>query len=82
MARSITVPQFPNHAEAVDASSEDVTFSQARTVYVGTAGTIVVSPAGGDADVTFTVPAGGVVPVLVVAVKTSGTEASGLVSIW
>jgi ribosomal protein S27E len=82
MARSITVPQFPGHAAAVDVSGGDVTFSQARTVYAGGAGDVVASPAGGEADVTFTVPAGGVVPVQVVAVKETGTTATALVSIW
>ena len=75
-------PLFPDNAASVDVSITDATFAQSRTVYAGGAGTIVVTPAAGGSDITFTVPAGGLVPVRVSAVKNSGTSATLLVAIW
>lgn len=73
---------FPDNAASVDVSITDAAFAQARTVYAGGAGAVVVTPAAGGGDVTFTVPAGGVIPVRVSAVKNSGTTATLLVATW
>jgi hypothetical protein len=43
---------------------------------VGGAGAIVVTPANGGADVTVTLPAGGICPFRVLAVKSTGTTAT------
>lgn len=74
-------PRFPQSAVAITPSDVD-TFSAGVNVYVGGAGAVVVSPEGGQADVTFTVVAGQVIPVTVLAVKATGTTATGLVAIY
>jgi hypothetical protein len=73
---------FPDRAESVDVSSADATFAQARTIFVGGAGVVTVRPFASNADVAFSVPEGGVVPVRVAAVRQVGTTASDLVSVW
>lgn len=57
---------------------------RAQTVYVGTAGDVVVVPIGNDFSdpVTFYVPTGGLVPVEVLYVKFTGTTATGLVGLF
>jgi hypothetical protein len=52
------------------------------SIFVGGAGTIVCTPANGNADVTLTMPAGSIVPFRVVAVKATGTTATGLVAVY
>lgn len=73
---------FPDNALAVDVSGGDVTFTEAKTVYCGAAGTVAVRPWNGSSDVSFTIPAGGVVPVRVRIVRQTGTSSTGLVAIW
>lgn len=73
---------FPDNAASVDVSGGNATFTNARTIFVGSAGTVTVTPWGGGSNVQFTVPAGGCVPVRVSAVMQSGTSATGLVSVW
>ena len=76
-----STPLFPTGAVAVT-PSDSATFA-ASALYVGTGGTVVVLPAEPDtgvATVTFTnVPAASVLPVMVRAVFTTGTTASGFV---
>lgn len=53
-----------------------------RGLYVGGAGDVVVTPAGGGADVTFAaVPAGTILPIQVLLVKTAST-ASNIVALF
>lgn len=77
-----TYTLFPDNAADVDVSGADATFGQASTVFVGGAGAVVVQPWGGGADVTFTIPAGGVVPVRVRIVRNSGTTATLLKRVY
>lgn len=74
-------PQFPRSAKAITKSDTD-TFERPVNVYVGGAGDVVVIPAGGQAAVTFTAQAGSVLPVMVTAVKSASTTATGLVAIY
>jgi hypothetical protein len=74
-------PQFPMSAQAITKSDTD-TFERPVSVFVGVAGDVVVVPAGHQTAVTFTMPAGGVIPVLVGAVKSTNTTASGLVALY
>lgn len=71
----------PQSALAVTKSDTD-TFSHPVEIFVGGAGTVTVTPASGQTAVSFTVPAGGKVPVLVTAVKSTGTAATLLVAYW
>jgi len=56
-----------------------------RGVYVGASGNLVVDPAGdeGDATVTFTNLAAGVLhPMIVKRIRSSGTSATGIVAVF
>lgn len=86
---SSTTTKYPPRAVAItphdtNALVDQDGTEQAMTVFVGSAGTVAVLPAGntGTTAVTFTIPAGGVVPVLCRVVKSTGTTASGLVGVW
>ncbi len=73
---------YPARAAAVTPS--DVTeFSEPSAVSVGSAGTVVVTPWSTETPtpVTFNVPDGGIVPVMVRQVRTGGT-ASDLVRVY
>lgn len=76
-----SVPRFPDNAVAVTKSDTD-TFSHPVQIYVGTAGAVTVSPAGGQDDVVFEMPAGSYVPCRVLAVKSTGTDADDMVAVW
>lgn len=73
---------FPARAAAVTPSNVTV-FAIPRAIFVGSAGTVIVTPASAETPdpVTFTMPTGSVVPVMVTQVLTGGT-ASQLVSVW
>lgn len=73
---------FPDNAIAVDVSSADQTFAPVATIFCGGAGNVVVAPAAGGSDVTFTVVAGQAIPVRVTAVRKTGTTATALVAVW
>lgn len=75
------VTQYPSRAEAVT-PSDATTFAQASTVYVGTAGAVVVEPEHGSNTVSFQMQAGSVVPVMVRRVLATGTTAGSLVRIF
>lgn len=76
-----SITSFPMNAKAVTKSDTD-TFSGPVAIFVGSGGTVTVTPAGGQADVQFTIPTGGFVPCLVTAVKSTGTDASDLVAVY
>lgn len=78
---AVTVTGFPCNAKAITPSDAD-TFSDPVSIFVGAAGTVTVTPAGGQANVAFEVPAGSFVPVLVTAVLSTGTDASDLVAVY
>lgn len=80
-AHAFAITKFPFNAKAVTPSNTD-TFSQPVSIFVGTGGTVTVTPAGGQSDVQFTIPTGGFVPVLVTAVKATGTGALLLVAVY
>ncbi len=76
------IPFFPSGAKAITKSDTD-TFAIPVALYVGVTGNVVVTPANGVTDVTFTgVPAGAMLPVMVKAVKSTSTTASGFVAIY
>ena len=63
-------------------STQDGLSAEACVLYTGTGGTIRVLTAGGD-DVTLTsVPAGVVLPLQIVRVFSSTTNATGMVALW
>lgn len=76
---SAGTPGFGSRAAAVTKS--DDTVLDPCYIFVGGAGTVVVDTAGGDTDVSFTMPAGLVVPVEVVKVKAAST-ATLMVRLW
>lgn len=70
------------HAAAVTPSDSTDLATTARGLYVGGAGNIAVTTAGGD-DVTFTgVGAGTILPVRVARVKATSTTATAIVALW
>ena len=74
-------PVKPDGGQAITPSNTD-TFAGAVAVYVGGAGVVTCTPANGAADVAVTVPAGGMVPFRVVAVKATGTTATLMVAVY
>lgn len=75
------VPAFPRAAASVT-PSDSTTFETPSMVYVGGAGNVAVMPWEGVTSVTFTVPAGGYVPLQVRQVLSTGTTATGLVRVF
>ena len=74
-------PVLPDGAKAIVPSDAD-TFQQAVGVYCGVGGNVVCSPGNGNPDVTIAVNAGQFIPFRVLAVKATGTTASGLVAVY
>lgn len=70
-------PQFLYGAFAITPSDADV-WNAPVAVRAGGAGTLVVTPWNGGADVTYTLIVGEICPVMVKAVKTAST-ATGLI---
>lgn len=68
-----------NQTAVTPSDSTDLAFNS-RALWIGGAGNIVVTPAGGGADVTYTVPAGTVLPIRVSRVKATGTTATQIVN--
>lgn len=78
---SPTFPSFPLGGVAVT-KSDTASLDFPSVVYVGGAGNVAVVTANGDT-VTFTaVPAGGVVPVVVIKVLETGTTATDMVAVY
>lgn len=74
-------PVLPDAAKAISPNNVD-TFQQSVGVYCGVGGDVVCTPANGNADVTVTVQAGQFIPFRVIAVKATGTTASGLLAVY
>lgn len=75
------MPHLPDGALAVTPSDAD-TFAAPVTIYVGGAGSVVASPANGNADVTVVATAGSTLPFRVLAVKATGTTATSMVAVY
>jgi len=76
------VTAFPDRAVAITPHATDV-FSAPVSVFVGVAGTVTIVPAGQPSTtVQFTMPAGSIVPCRAIAVRASGTAATGLVAVY
>lgn len=70
-----------NAAAVTPSDSTDLAFTS-RALYVGGAGNIVATMAGGG-DVTFTaVPSGSILPVRVTRVKATSTTATSIVNLY
>jgi len=70
-----------NAAAVTPNDSTDLAFTS-RALYVGGAGNIVVTMAGGG-DVTFTaVPAGSILPIRVSRVKSTSTTATSIINLY
>ena len=71
-----------NTADIPSVSTQDGSGNNGCVLYVGGAGNLKVTTAGGD-DVTFTgVLAGSFIPVQVVRVWSTGTSATSIVALW
>lgn len=75
-----TITAMPSRAVAITPSDATV-YDLGVTVYAGGAGTVVVEPIVGGNTVTFTVGAGGIVPVICRRVL-AATTATGLVGVY
>lgn len=82
--------QFSNTAEGLDSpaftqiavtpnDSVDLPYFT-RGIYCGGAGTLTVTPIAGGANVTYTVGAGAILPIVVSRVLATGTTATGIVA--
>ena len=74
-------PVLPDGGKAITPSDADI-FAGGVAVYVGGAGIVTCTPANGGADVPVTMPAGGIVPFRVLAVKATGTTATLMVAVY
>ena len=74
-------PQLPDSGKAITPADAD-TFERPVHVFCGVAGNVVCTPANGQADVTIAVQAGTLIPFRVLAVKATGTTATGLVAVY
>lgn len=74
-------PVLPDGGKAITPSDAD-TFQGPVAVFVGGAGVVTCTPANGGADVAITMPAGGIVPFRVLAVKATGTTATLMVAVY
>lgn len=71
------------HAAAVTPHDSTDLSTDARALYVGTAGNLSVETSGGESAVVFTaVPAGTVLPIRVSRVNSTATTASNIVALW
>ncbi len=69
-------------AAAITASDSTDLANPVRAIYVGGAGSVVVTMVAGN-DVTFSgLPAGMILPIRAKRVKATGTTATGLVGLW
>lgn len=87
MSRESVITAYPPCAKAISPSdSEDLTGHDGNpvgmTVYCGTGGDIAVIPIGNTESVTFVVGDGGMVPVEVKRVLSTGTTAADLVGLF
>lgn len=84
------VPIYPPRSIAV--TPHDTNFlldhagaAQPMALFVGVAGNVAVIPSGnpiGAAVVIYTVPAGGLIPVMCSRVRATSTTASGIIGVW
>jgi len=65
---------YPAYNQAVNIPTDADTTGKWKALYAGTAGTVKVDTFGGDSGVTFTMVAGGYLPVKVTKVYNSGTD--------
>lgn len=88
---SFVVTRFPYFAKVITPNDteflrDDAGKVQPMTVYVGAAGTVRVLPYSngekGGTPITFTIPAGGMVPVEVWKVMVTGTTATDLIGLY
>jgi hypothetical protein len=83
--RAINQPQCPGGAQAITPSDAD-SYSEPVHIYVGVAGNVAAVPelagAAGSAVVFKGMPAGGVLPVRVWAVKATSTTATDMVAVY
>lgn len=79
--RTPNTPGLPKGAKEITKSDTD-TYPMEFALYVGGAGDVVVSPANGSSDITMTMPAGSIVPFMVVALKATGTTATDTIAIY
>jgi hypothetical protein len=77
---SAGTPGFGQHAASV--TKHDTNKFAPSYIFVGTAGTVTVDTAGGETDVAFVAPAGLVLPVECIRVKSTGTDANDFVRLW
>lgn len=68
-----------NQVLVIPSDSTDLSYTS-RALWVGTPGDLVITPAAGGSDVTYTVQAGTILPIRVSRVKATGTTAGNIVS--
>jgi len=77
---SPTFPQFPGDAAAV--TPNNTTRFEPSVVYVGTTGNVSVVTSQGTTVLFTAIPAGAVIPVRVIGVRSTDTTASTIVRIF
>ena len=72
----------PERAKAVVPSDGTSLDAIPRALYVGTAGNLAITMAGGDDVTLLNVEAGSMLPLRVTHVKATGTTAANIVAFW
>jgi hypothetical protein len=80
MAEGLTGPA-DNQVLVTPSDSTDLTYVS-RAIYVGGAGTLTVTPAGGGSNVAYTVVAGALLPIRVSRVLSTGTTATNIINLY
>jgi hypothetical protein len=71
------------NAVAVDVSVVDqILATESRGIYVGTAGTLAVDMVGGGSAISFTCPAGILLPIQCSKILNTGTSATNIVALY
>lgn len=82
-ANNVTVPSYGPATDGVTitpADATDLSTSKIKAIWVGVAGTVIVVGLRGTNVLTFTAPAGSIIPIMPKTVKTAST-ATGLVGL-
>jgi hypothetical protein len=80
LSEGLTAPA--DNIVAITPSDSTDLAQNSRAIYVGGAGNIVVTPAGGGSNVTLAVVAGAILPIRVSRVLSTGTTATGLFNLY
>lgn len=78
-----TTPVSPARSASVVMPADTTALSHiSRAIYIGQSGDLAVEMADGDNVIFEAVPAGSLLPIRVRLIKSTGTSAAGIISLW